>query len=163
MSEVAWRHLVVDLVDWRLVPEMLDGQSRTSVAFTGGSTTMLVAANAGRFTQAFYVWQHVGADVPASIVARDVKTLAWLVDLRGVILWSDRGDIEEDAEIVAALLTRDDVTIEGGHDRVRGAWNRPRPPHPLEIWVSESPPGAEVSLDLLFDGERRVGNQPRSK
>jgi hypothetical protein len=82
------------------------------------------------------VWLCLGEAYPAQLAARDLKTLAALVPLaRVVIEVSSRAD--QHAAIVSALLTNDEVNLTNDVATLRGAYNRPTPPRPIDVWRLE--------------------------
>jgi hypothetical protein len=122
---------------------------------------MLVSANTGNWRGPIAIFQPVGGEVATSLVARDIKTVSWLAELVGAVLWSDDGEIEAHASIVAALTTRDDVTISSPAGQLAGAWNRPLPPRELTLWAtSDDPTDDEMTLRPLFIGDRRAVDEP---
>jgi hypothetical protein len=96
-----------------------------------GDTVMAMASLSGDLG-ACGVWLDVSTDYPAQMVARDVKTLSTLVPLRHVVVESSRA--EEHADVVRALLTNDEVNFTNDVATIRGAYNRPVPPHPITVW-----------------------------
>ena len=69
----------------------------------------------------------------APLAARDVATLSWLVQLdRVVVAAADNASAH--ADVVRALLTNDEVNFANDVATLRGAYNRPAPPRPLEVW-----------------------------
>jgi hypothetical protein len=78
------------------------------------------------------VWLEVGDEYPAQLAARDVKTLSTIVPLRHAVIESSRA--REHSEVVGALLTSDEVNSTHDVATIRGAYNRPAPPHPLTVW-----------------------------
>ena len=79
-------------------------------------------------------WLTVGADYPASMAARDIATLSWLADFEHVVIAGDRAS--EQASVVRAMLTDDEVTLDSDVLTLRGAYNRPAPPRPITVWYA---------------------------
>jgi hypothetical protein len=79
------------------------------------------------------VWLVVGEDYPTQLAARDVKTLAALVPLRRVVIQA-ASLVDEHAEVLAALLTNDEVNFANEVATLRGAYNRPAPPRSIDLW-----------------------------
>ncbi len=77
-------------------------------------------------------WLRVGSGYPASMAARDVATLSWLVDFDDVVIAGDHADLH--AAVVRAMLSDDEVTVVNAVAEVRGAYNRPAPPRPITVW-----------------------------
>ncbi len=89
-------------------------------------------------------WLEVGPDYPASMAARDVATLSWVVDVDHVVIAGERA--AQQAAVVRALLSDDEVTVVNDVATVRGAYNRPAPPRPITVW--------HASDDVVTDGVR---------
>ena len=117
------------------------------VSFAGRSNVMTVAARFHGSSAALGLWLTVDAAYPASIAARDVKTLSWLVRLTDVVVASADGHAREHAEILRALLTDDLVDFSNSVATLTSAYNRPAPPEMIEVRWSDD--GASVSS---FDG-----------
>ena len=79
------------------------------------------------------VWLVVGDDYPAQLAARDVKTLAALVSLTRVVIEAS-SPVDQHADVLAALLSDDEVNFANDVVTLRGAYNRPAPPRPLDLW-----------------------------
>ena len=115
------------------------------VAFgcTDADTVIAAAALRGRVTRPIGLWLVLSDDYAAQLAARDVATLSWLVPVRQVVI--ERGlDAPAHAEVVRALLTNDEVSIVNDAASIRGAYNRPAPPAPIEV---ASFNGSELRLD----------------
>jgi hypothetical protein len=96
-------------------------------------TVMMAAALRGRLERPVGVWLEVSSGYRASLAARDVATLAWLIDLDLVVV-SASSDAPSHADVVAALLTNDEVNFSNEVAVIAGAYNRPAPPRPVEVW-----------------------------
>jgi hypothetical protein len=96
------------------------------------NTVIAVAAQRDHWGAALGVWLEVGDGYSASLCARDVKTLSWLVDLEHVVVSAQRAP--EHATVVAAMLTDEEVSIVTDVATIRGAFNRPTPPRPVRVW-----------------------------
>jgi hypothetical protein len=79
-------------------------------------------------------WLVVGEGYTASMAARDIATLSWLGDFDHVVIDGDRSS--EQAVVVRAMLTDDEVNLATDVLMVRGAYNRPAPPRPITVWHS---------------------------
>ncbi len=89
-------------------------------------------------------WLRVGPDYPASLAARDLAALSWVVDVRDAVVEGPRA--ADQARVVAAMLTDDEVNLVTPVATLRGAYNRPAPPRPITVWA-------------YVDGELRVGDR----
>ncbi len=78
------------------------------------------------------VWVVASPDHPAGVIARDVKTLAHLLELTDVVV--EGPDAADQARVVEALLTDDEVTLDTRAWMISGAHNRPAPPRPVAVW-----------------------------
>ena len=79
-------------------------------------------------------WLSVGPDYPASMAARDIATLSWIADFDHVVIAGERAS--EQATVVRAMLTDDEVNLASDVLTLRGAYNRPAPPRPITVWYS---------------------------
>jgi hypothetical protein len=95
-------------------------------------TVIVAAALKDRWGTPVGVWLEVGEDYPASLCARDVATLSWLIELDHVVVSAK--DAQAHAEVVAAMLSNDQVDFENEVASIKGAFNRPAPPRPLRVW-----------------------------
>ncbi len=91
-------------------------------------------------------WLTVGPGYSASMAARDVATLSWLVDFDHVVIAGR--DADQHAAVVRAMLSDDEVTLSTAVATVRGAYNRPAPPRPITVW--------HVDGETLGDGVRSL-------
>ena len=79
-------------------------------------------------------WLSLGEDYPASMAARDIATLSWLADFDHVVIAGERAS--EQAAVVRAMLTDDEVNLASDVLSLRGAYNRPAPPRPITVWYA---------------------------
>ena len=73
------------------------------------------------------------SDYPASLVARDVATLSHLRGFRTVLVEGTH----DAAELIAALLRGESVTMHNSAGSVTAVTNRPAPPRPLAIFYGQ--------------------------
>ncbi|MFZ1062544.1 MAG: hypothetical protein WAN30_03645 [Acidimicrobiales bacterium] len=109
-----------------------DQSSPVVLSVSDADTVIVVAALNDRWRSPIGVWLEVGDGYSASLCARDVKTLSWMVDLEHVVV--SASEASEHARIVAAMLTDDEVNIVTPVAAIRGAFNRPAPPRALRVW-----------------------------
>lgn len=98
------------------------------------------------------LWLRCGEDYPAPLVARDVASVAHLVDVDRVVVDASTHP-REHAEIVRAMLENDCVTLANAAGFVRDARNRPQPPAPIEVLAYVEP--------YLEGGQRRLKARAR--
>jgi hypothetical protein len=106
-----------------------------SVVFgcTDADTVIAVAALRDRVAGPIGLWLVLSEDYTAQMAARDVATLSWLVRIDRVVI--EHGlDAPAHADVVAALLTNDEVTIVNEVATIRRAYNRPAPPTAIDVW-----------------------------
>lgn len=142
-----------NLEDFPLVPDLVAGiDDDVALCCRDGDTVMAVASLAGHWRGPVGVWLAVDASYPASMAARDAATLSRLVDLATVVVASDTR-APSHAEVVDALFGESPVDLVNDVAHLRGAYNRPRPPHPVTVWSSD---GLEVRTDgrALARGDR---------
>ena len=111
------------------------------------STVLVVASLAAELTAPVGVWLDVSAGYPAQLAARDVATLAALVPLRHVVVGA-ASLVREQAEVLRALLTDDEVNFANEVADLRHAFNRPAPPRPVTVWSYED--GSLVSGSVVL-------------
>jgi hypothetical protein len=100
---------------------------------TDADTVIAVAALRERVSRPIGLWLVLDPDYSAQLAARDIATLSWLVALGPVVI-EHGSDAAAHADIVRALLTNDEVNIANDVATIRGAYNRPAPPTPLDVW-----------------------------
>jgi hypothetical protein len=99
-------------------------------------TVMTVASWREELVGPLGVWLVVGPGYRAQMAARDVKTLAALVPISRVVIEAPSPSSEH-AAVVGALLTDDEVNFANEVATLLGAYNRPAPPSPIEVWSYE--------------------------
>jgi hypothetical protein len=105
------------------------------------------------------VWLRVTEGYSAQIVARDVRTLSVLTNLRHVVIEAaDRAS--ERADIVRELLSGEEVNFSNSVATLTHVFSRPAPPRPLTVWSYDnaelkSPEGSlrEVPREAPDDAE----------
>jgi len=145
VTAVTWRHLLVPAGRYRDAPTALantDG-STVVIAYDAVDPAMMAAAQPELWDRQFLIWMPASVAYRASLIARAVKTLSWLVPLSGVVVSSDDGAEAEHAAIIATLLSGDDVSIETSVGVLQHAWNRPLPPRELSVCFAVGPPGSD--------------------
>ena len=85
-----------------------------------------------RLTRPIGVWLVISDDYSAQMAARDVATLSWLIPLDTVVVSSPSA--QSSAQVLEALLTDDEVNLTNGEATLVGAYNRPAPPTPVDVW-----------------------------
>jgi hypothetical protein len=100
---------------------------------TDADTVIAVAALRDRVAGPIGLWLVLSEDYSAQLAARDIATLSWLVRIDQVVI--EHGlEAPAHAEVVAALLTNDEVNIVNDAATIRGAYNRPAPPTTIDVW-----------------------------
>jgi hypothetical protein len=117
------------------------------------SAAVLTAWLGARVGGPLGIWLRVSEGYRAALAARDVATLAWLVDLELVVVEGERA--AEQAEVVAALLSDEEVTFANAVATLRGAYNRPAPPRTIQVWSYDG-----TSLAREGDVLVEVGSTP---
>jgi hypothetical protein len=96
-------------------------------------TAIVLGSWADALTGDVGVWLRVTDGYSAQIVARDVRTLSVLMDLRHVIIEAaDRAS--EHADIVRVLLSGKEVDFANSVATLTHVFSRPAPPRPLTVW-----------------------------
>jgi hypothetical protein len=79
---------------------------------------------------------HASEHYSAGLIARDVKTLSHLLEIDHVVVDASR-DPAQHAEVVAALLSDERVTLHNAVATITDAYNRPAPPRPVTVWSAQ--------------------------
>ncbi|MFI5034818.1 MAG: hypothetical protein ACHQFZ_01260 [Acidimicrobiales bacterium] len=138
------RRLDVTLSRRDRVPAVCAGSPAPLVLWWRDGDPVVATASLGAaVTEPLGVWLEVTGAYPAALAARDVATLAWLVQLSHVVV--DGENALDSAAALSALLTNDEVTFTNAAATLRGAYNRPAPPAPVTVWA--------------FDGALRSGGR----
>jgi hypothetical protein len=119
--------------------ERRDDVARLSQDFTilfrcSNADTVMVAASLSGELADCGVWLEVSSDYPAQLAARDVATLSTIVPLRHVVVES-LSQTREQADVLRALLTNEEVNFTNDVAVIRGAFNRPAPEPPVTVWT----------------------------
>jgi len=114
----------------------LDVVPHTAVRLVDADPFVALAALDPSWSGPWGVWAKVGADYPASLLARDIKTLAHLGALSLVVVEAP-SDASAHAAVVRALLEGDAVSLENDVATLRGATNLPAPPRTIAVWASD--------------------------
>ncbi len=123
-----------DLERW---PALVSEDERPLVVrVSDADTVVVVAAVAQRWSGSWGVWLSASEDYPAALIARDVKTLAVVMDLDHVVIDADH-DAPAHAAVVEALLSDAAVTLHNAVATITDAYNRPVPPRPVCVWHVE--------------------------
>jgi hypothetical protein len=101
-------------------------------AITDADTIVTVGSLHDRLTSPVGVWLQLSDEYSAQMAGRDVATLSWLVTLDTVVI--SAANAEGSAQVVAALLTNDEVNFTNDVATLVGAYNRPAPPAPIAVW-----------------------------
>jgi hypothetical protein len=96
-------------------------------------TAIVLGSWSDELTSDVGVWLRVTEGYRAQIVARDVRTLSVLTNLRHVVIEAaDRAS--EHADVVRVLLSGDEVNFSNSVATLTHAFSRPAPPRPLIVW-----------------------------
>lgn len=122
------------------------------VVLLAGEAPALVLASLAGSVAPRGLWLAIDEDYPAVLAARDVATCSWLTALEHVVLEGESAAAQ--AAIVVALLTNDEVTFTNQAATLRGAYNRPAPPHPITVWYAAGESIVAGGARLTFSGQR---------
>jgi hypothetical protein len=131
----------------RLVRVVASRASRRAVAALTGATpvfrcndadtAIVLGSWSDALTSEVGVWLRVTDGYSAQIVARDVRTLSVLTNLRHVVIEAaDRAN--EHADVVRVLLSGEEVNFSNSVATLTHAFSRPAPPRPLTVWSYEN-------------------------
>jgi hypothetical protein len=118
-------------------------------------TVIATASLSEQLTTSLGVWLYVSDGYPAQLAARDVATLAAIVQLDHVVVEADVA-APDHAQILASLLTNNEVSFTNGVATLSGAYNRPAPPSPITVWALTGE--SLVSGDLVLRSRRVASN-----
>lgn len=149
------RRLDTPLIALEALAETISGLGGSVVlSCHDADTVMVCAALSVDLSGPLGVWLEVSDDYPASLAARDVATLSWLIRLEHVVI-SAATLASAHADVVRVLLSDDEVDFENEVATLRGAYNRPAPPAPVRVWSFD---GAELTDDDVVLAE--VSREP---
>jgi hypothetical protein len=100
---------------------------------SNANSVMAAATLHGQLDRPVGVWLEISSGYPASLAARDVATLSWLIDLEHVVVSAERRATSH-ADVLEALLTNDEVNFSNDVAVIAKAFNRPAPPKPITVW-----------------------------
>jgi len=123
-------------------------QPGAGILVVDGDPSTLLAAYGPEWPGPHGVWFYADHTYPATLIARDIKTLAHLMHLSHVVIEAP-SDAEHHAAVVRALLSDDKVTMSNRVVTLEGAVNRPAPPQPITVWYRDG--------TSLFNGEQALG------
>lgn len=130
------------------LPVLVSEDDRPLVIRVRDADTVTVLGGVGvEWSGSWGVWLAASEDYGAGLIARDVKTLARLLEIDHVVVDAVR-DAAAHAEAVAALLSDGPVTLHNAVAHLNGAYNRPAPPRPITVWSVEG--------DTLRHGDRML-------
>ena len=112
---------------------VLAGSTDVVVRCADADTVLAVASWREALVSDIGVWLVVGDDYPAQLAARYVKTLSALVSLSRVVVEA-ASLVDQHADVLEALLTDDEVNFANDVATLRGAYNRPAPQLPIDLW-----------------------------
>ena len=100
---------------------------------TDADTVITLAGAGRRWPQVRGVWLRASAGYSAALIARDVKTLSTLRPIEHVVIDAE-SNAAAHAEVVDALLSDREVTLDNAVAHLSRAYNRPAPPQPICVW-----------------------------
>ena len=130
------------------LPVLVTDEERPVVVRVHDADTVVALAAVGATWEGSWgVWLEASAAYPASIIARDVKTLAAVMDIDHVVVDAAE-NADAHAEVVRALLEGGPVTLENDVAHLRHAYNRPVPTRPITVWSTDEEGVASPSRRL---------------
>ena len=115
------------------------------IRVTDADTVPVLAGVSAEWSGSWGVWLVASEDYSAGLIARDVKTLARLLEIDHVVVDAAE-NADAHADVVVALLSDDSVTLHNEVANISAAYNRPAPPRPITVW--------SVAGDTLRHAER---------
>jgi hypothetical protein len=129
--------LDVTSADLENLPVLISEEDRPLViSVKDADTVTILAGVSAEWAGSWGVWLLASEDYPAALIARDVKTLAVLMEIDHVVIEAVE-DARAHAEVVSALLSDDEVTLHNAVANITAAYNRPAPPRPVCVWSVE--------------------------
>ncbi len=126
--------LDVSSADLEDLPILVSEEDRPLVIRVSDADTVTILAGvSAQWEGSWGVWLRASEEYPASLIARDVKTLAALIEIDHVVIEADYRVLAH-AEVVEALLSNDEVTLRNAVARITAAYNRPAPPRAVCVW-----------------------------
>jgi len=120
-------HLSTSLAHLEQVTAWVPEQSSPVLLSLVDANTVIAAAGAkDQWRSPLGVWLEIDEGYAASLCARDVATLSWLIELDHVVVSAENARAQ--AQVVTAMLTNDEVNFANDAATIRGAFNRPAPP-----------------------------------
>lgn len=143
----SWHHREVPVERWSdWIRAAVAPSGRLALAGQNGTTGALFGALAANGPNRYVPWFSISSSYPAALAARDLKAVAQLCDVTDAVLSVPDGDPGAAAELVAALLTGEPVTLANAAGELREAVSRPAPPHPVRLWSTPSRPSEETAV-----------------
>ncbi|HEY5120609.1 MAG TPA: hypothetical protein VII84_03440 [Acidimicrobiales bacterium] len=129
--------LDITSADLEDLPVLISEEDRPLVIRVSDADTVTILAGvSGEWAGSWGVWLRASENYPAALIARDVKTLAALLEIDHVVVEA-ANDARAHAEVVSTLLSDDEVTLHNAVANITAAYNRPAPPRPVCVWSVE--------------------------
>ena len=126
--------LDVTLAQLADLPVLVGDDSRPVVVRVSDADTVVALAGVCEgWSGSWGVWLRAHEGYGAGMIARDVKTLSTLLQVDHVVI-DAATHARAHAEVVAALLSDDEVTLHNDVARITRAFNRPAPARPVHVW-----------------------------
>jgi hypothetical protein len=106
--------------------------NRVVVSIIDADTIIALGSMHDQLTSPIGLWLELSDNYSPQMAARDVATLSWIVTLDTVVVSGPSADAG--AQVLEALLTNDEVNFTNGVATLVGAYNRPAPPAPIDVW-----------------------------
>jgi hypothetical protein len=113
-----------------------DDERPVVIRVTDADTVTMLAGVCDEWSGSWGVWLRASEDYSAGLIARDVKTLCTLLEVDHVVIDAAH-DAAAHAEVVAALLSDEEVTLHNAVATITAAYNRPAPARAVSVWSVE--------------------------
>ena len=127
------------------------------ISVRDADTVTTLAGACARWEGSWGVWLLASAEYPASLIARDVKTLAMLTQIDHVVI-DAASNASAHAEVVRALMGADEVNLTNAVTTIAGAYNRPVSPIAIQVWSVSSARGALESEGRVLSLDESSGD-----
>ena len=143
--------LDLSCAELEMLPVLISEEDRPLVVRVSDADTVTALAGvAGDWEGSWGVWLEPGEDYGIGALARDVRTLAQLIELDHVVL--DHAHAEHYAVALDALLRGEEVSVENETLVLRAVVSRPVVGYRVTVW--------HVEGESLVHAERRLRRGP---
>ena len=146
--------LDVSCADLEDLPVLVSEEERPLVIRVSDADTVTVLAGVcADWSGSWGIWLEAGEDYGIGPIARDVRTLARLLEVDHVVLDAPAHALGY-AEALQALLVGEEVTMSNEAVTLRGVYSRPAAPRPITVWAVTGESLVHAERVLRHSGSR---------